>query len=412
MPADAEWRWAGEALLGQLRAVARIVTRLDAAPARDARSDSTAPRATRGQGNVAGAIALLRSNIGASTEAGRHALRLAVVASLGEALSQALGLYQGRWVAMTVFMVLKPDYASTLSRGVQRAAGTALGVLLCAAVAVLAPPGHGGLVAAAALAIALAYTLYDVNFLAFSLFLTVFIVVLLELLGVPAARTAEARVLNTLLGSALALIAYRLWPTWEGLTAQEKFARLFERQRDYAEALLREVAHPGSLDAAQLRVVESAARRARSDAVAAAVRLSHEPEHRPLTPEVAQALIATAARLAHTGLALHALALSAVGPAHATDQAQAAAPLDDLRKSIVTAMTDLACAIRNLRPPAPIPALRPLHAALRAALPSPDNALASVTDRLVDGVNTLDAILRARLAPEDAVRLPAPNQPS
>jgi hypothetical protein len=42
---------------------------------------------------------------------------------------------------------------------------------------------------------------------------------------------------------------------------------------------------------------------------------------------------------------------------------------------------------------------RPIHAALRAATAGADAALLGVTDRLVDAIDTLDAIRRANLAP-------------
>jgi hypothetical protein len=408
VPADAAWRWAGESLLGQLRAVARIVTNLEAAPGTASHGTGIARSAGHGQGTAAAAFALLRANIGISSEAGRHALRLALIATLAEVVVQAAGLYQGRWVVLTIFLVLRPDYGSTLNRGVQRAIGTALGVLLGALAAGLAQAAQGGLVAVAAVSVAAAYALFDVSYLLFSVFITSFVVVLLELLGIPAIRTAEARVFATLIGSSLALVAYFVWPTWEGFTAQEKFARLLEAHRDYGQALLRELAQPGGCDPAQLRALQRVARRARSDAEAGAARLSEEPEHPPLTSDVARALIAAVARLARAELALHALALSPQRPVRAPDPMDSAtARLDDLNAAVVTAMSRIAFALRNLQPPQPIPALRPIHAALRAATPSRDAALVTVTDQLVDAINTLDAIARTRLTPE-AVRPPQP----
>lgn len=71
--------------------------------------------------------------------------------------------------------------------------------------------------------------------------------ILLALLGLPVIPTAEAWIYDTLLESALALIAYRVWPTWEGATAQVTFATLLEAHRNYATALLLELAHPGSV---------------------------------------------------------------------------------------------------------------------------------------------------------------------
>jgi uncharacterized membrane protein YccC len=349
----------------------------------------------RRQGGFVAAVATLRANVTTTSEAGRHALRLAVIATLAEAIVQATGLYQGRWVTLTIFFVLKPDYGSTLYRGVQRALGTALGAALGAAAVQLAHPGQGGLVAAAGIGIAAAYALFDVSYLLFSVFLTAFIVVLLDLLGMPAIPTAEARFFDTFIGAALALAGYFAWPTWQGATAQEKFARLVETQRDWTAALLRELAHPGSVDAPRLRALQAAARRARSDAEAATVRLTDEPAHPPLTPEVAQALIAAVARLAHAGLALHALALSqhrATGGSNAPGGL--AAPVDDLGAALGTAMSRIACALRTLRTPQPIPALRPIHIASRDDPAERGSALFGITDRLVDAANTMDAILR------------------
>jgi hypothetical protein len=60
-------------------------------------------------------------------------------------------------------------------------------------------------------------------------------------------------------------------------------------------------------------------------------------------------------------------------------------------------MSHLALALRTLQPPPPIPALRPIHAALRSELGLLHPAFVVVTDRLVDAANTLDAILRDAL---------------
>ena len=115
-----------------------------------------------------------------------------MVAGLAEIVVQAIGLSQGRWAVLTIFLVLKPDYRTTLSRGVQRAVGTALGASLGAAAAHLAHTGPGGLMAVAGVAVAAAYALFEVSYLLFSVVLTVFIVVLLDLLGIQALPTAEA----------------------------------------------------------------------------------------------------------------------------------------------------------------------------------------------------------------------------
>jgi len=396
---EATWRWAGEALLGQLRGVARIVARLEAVSEPPASEGARTVRALRpSHGGLVSAIATLRANITPASEPGRHALRLAAATALAELFVLATGLYQGRWVTLTVFIVLKPDYGSTLYRGVHRVVGTMFGVGLGLAAALLASLGQGWLVAAAGVCIAAAYALFDLSYLLFSVFLTAYIVVLLDLLRIPAIHTTEARLLDTSIGAVLALAAYLTWPTWEGATAQEKFARLLEAHRDYLTALLRELVYPRSVDAARLRARQADARRTRSNAEAATMRLLAEPAHATLTPGVAQTLIAAVARLALAELALHALAVSRERPRVRMDATgNIAKRVDVFRAAIDMTMGQLADALRRRQRPPPIPALRPLQVALRGEATTEAMPLVEITDRLVDAANTLDAILREHL---------------
>ena len=250
---------------------------------------------------------------------------------------------------------------------------------------------------AAALWIAAAYALFDVNYLLFSLFLTAFIVGLLSFIGSSPLATAEARFLDTFIGAMIGLTAYFAWPTWEGAAAQEKFARLLEAHRDYAIGLLGALAHPGSIGATRLRLLQAAARRARSDAEAATVRLFQEPSQPPLTPAIAQTLIAAVSRLAHAELALHALALQLEGRnLRAGAPHSVVAAIDSLATALETAMRCLALALRNGVPPQPIPEFRAILAQLRNAAWSASDTMVGLTDRLVDAVDTVDAILRSR----------------
>jgi len=395
--AQAPWRWAGEALLGQLRAVARILAQFDGMPAQpSARHRESDSAVSPSEVGFIAALATLRANVTLATEAGRHAVRLAIVAGLAEAIVQGTGLSQGRWVVLTIFLVLKPDYNSTLSRSFHRAMGTALGAGLGAAAAYLGHLGQGVLIAAGGVGVAAAYALFDVNYLLFSIFLTEFIVVLLDILGIPAIRTAEARVIDTAIGAAMALIAYTVWPTWEGVTAHEKFVRLLDAHRQYVNVLLAQLARPSEIDLRQLRKLQGAARRARSDAEASTARLFDEPSHPPLTPEIARTLIAAVRRLAHAELALHALIIVRQRRAGQVELT-VAQQVNAFTAALDTALSRLIVSLKTLQPPQPTPALRPLQIGLRDKA-SVGDEFVGVTDALIDAVDTLSAILRDRVA--------------
>ena len=379
--ANADRGWAGEALSRQLRAVAGILAEVIEPAAQ--REGGVAPM-TRAPAGILSAFATLRANLTTGTEAGRHALRLALVAALVEVLVQATGLYQGRWATLTVFIVLKPDYASTVTRGAQRALGTALGAMLGTVAAYLGHAHLGGLIAAAGIFIAAAYAVVDATYFLFSVFLTAFIVALLALMGMPAIPTAEGRILETFLGAALALAGYLAWPTWAASTAHEQLARLVEAHRDYVKALLAAMGDPGTANAGVLRGLQTAAGQVRSDAEAAAARLADEPGCGPMTPQLARQMNAAVARFAHAGLALHALVLSPERPV---------IDAGDFSPALASALDRHASALRRLRPPQEIPALRGIQPVSRGT------PLAAIIDGLVEATDTLDSLLRTHLLP-------------
>ena len=399
VPADASWRWSGEELTGQLRAIARMLGALDDPPPGTRPQPGGEGRWAQWRASAATAATTLRANITGRTEAGRHALRLAAVCGVAEVLAQATDLAEGRWVALTALVVLKPDHGSTYERSVHRALGTACGALLGVAIAHFAGPGQGGLVVACALSAALAYALFRVNYLLYSIPLTVFIVVLLALLGTPAAANAEARTVDTCIGSALALCAYLVWPTWKGATAQQEFAALVATTATYITELLLACAHPGRVAPARLRALQRSARRAASNAEAAAARLQVEPPEPRLTPGFARLLLATVARLKGDALALHALALSP-----ARDPAPGHAATERLASALHAALRAAATALRALEAPPQGPDLRSLYVEVAAASGRPDRTFVDLADSLVDATESMQDLLRRRLPAPSSTR--------
>jgi uncharacterized membrane protein YccC len=405
------WNWAAEALAGQLRSAARITERLNAAePARSGGSPRPPLRPP-----ARDLLVTLRASLGTSSEAGRHALRLAAIAGLAEVIAQAADLPHGYWAALTVLIVLRPDYGSTLYRGLQRAAGTVLGAGLGVATVLLGHLGSGALLAGIGVSLFAAYAVFPVNYLFYAVFLTDFVVVLLALAGLPADQTALDRLIGTGVGTALALTAYVLWPTWERTTASEKFTRLVLAQCRFADLMLRAYSRPASQEASRARPLKLAARRARLDAEASADRLADEPDRPPLTRELAQGLVSAGHRLALATLALEA----AVGEHHArlrraglehsapvAEQDPLQERLDRLASMVRQASAQLAESLRRLGPPGRLPPLRAVQSGIPAD--SADaGALFAATDGLVDALNTTAETLSRHLAPPPAAPPPA-----
>ncbi|HYZ56416.1 MAG TPA: FUSC family protein [Streptosporangiaceae bacterium] len=423
LPRDVPWRWAAAGLLGQIRAAVRLLGRLGEGgyvPAPEA-PPAAGRRRSAWRADLTATLLTLHANAGVSTEAGRHALRLAIVAAIGEIVAQASGLPHSYWIVLTILLVLRPDYASTIYRGVQRAAGTIIGAGLGVATVLLLHTGTAVLAAATGITMTIAYAVFAVNYLLYAVFLTDFVVILLTLLGQTAGQTAAARLIGTGVGGALALIGYLTWPSWGGESAQQKIARLYEAQGRYASLVLRAFTRPGRVDAAAVQSAQLTARRARSDAEASADRLADEPPRPPMTARLAYALTGTARRVAHTSLTLHAAVSApcagADGQAAASAGADGQAAVDRFADGVEAAAAAIAGSLRSLGPPGGLPPLREMQTALYNGLNgSGDGAgadgsaqgsgglatcgmvLISSTDEFTDAFDTASDILRQNLA--------------
>src|SRR5271154_252948 len=84
-------------------------------------------------------LATLRANLWIDSPFGRHALRLAVVLSLCAFIVHQLNWQRGYWMTLTAVLVLRPDFTTTLSRGLARIAGTLVGVTVATVLVVALP---------------------------------------------------------------------------------------------------------------------------------------------------------------------------------------------------------------------------------------------------------------------------------
>ncbi len=339
------WQWAEDALLGQLRSAYRIAQRLNAAEPVRAPAGRDSPQPIRRAWRT-DAWLTVHASLGTSSEAGRHALRLAVLSALAEVIAQGSGLSHGYWIVLTIFIVLRPDYSSTLYRGLQRAAGTVVGAGLGVATVLLVKVSLPALLCGIAISLVIAYAVFTVSYLVYAVFLTDFLVVMLALLGLPPDPTAIARLIGTGIGTGLAILAYLLWPTWEGTSAAEKFARLITAQGSYGRALLRAYTRPGGAEAARLGSLQLAARRARIDAEASADRLAGEPEHAPMSASTARALAAASHRIAQALLTLGAAVAAHHASRTTTGDADLRPHLDELAAGVAQATDQIAGVLR------------------------------------------------------------------
>jgi uncharacterized membrane protein YccC len=177
-------------------------------------------------------FAMLRAILSPDSLILRYALRVAVVATAAVALGELLDLKRGYWMTITVIVILQPYTGVTTQRALQRVVGTVLGGLLTAALGGLFHDPRAILVLSFIFA-ATCVALLPVNYAAFSIFLTPTFVLLAEA-EAGDWHLVSTRIVNTLLGGALALVGSRLlWPSPEKTRLPGYMASALRANRDY-----------------------------------------------------------------------------------------------------------------------------------------------------------------------------------
>jgi len=140
-------------------------------------------------------------------------VRLMACVGVAGVTTEVLPLARSYWVILTIVIVLKPDFGSVLVRAVQRGIGTVLGAVLGAAILAVVPYGPWLLLPFAILAALLPYG-RSRNYGLFAVFLTPLVVLLIDLLTPASWYLALDRLVDTLLGCAIALlVGYLPWPS-------------------------------------------------------------------------------------------------------------------------------------------------------------------------------------------------------
>ena len=383
------------AMAGQLRAVNRMVTELSGV--RRISLPVTAANAADAMivlpSGLVSVFRQVRAALSPSSPAFRHAVRLAVVIPLATAISFVLPWQRGYWLPLSALIVLKPDFAATISRGVARIIGTGIGVLAGAAIVATLHPAGLTLIALIAVCTWAGYTVFAANYAIFAIFLTAFVILLTSAGEDSALATVENRGFDTLIGGGLAILAYLLWPTWEAGTLQAATADRFEAIRRYLSAVLNAYLDPEAGDPAALERLAGATRRAQSSVAASLTRGRGDPARsRPDIGSYAGILSAGRRIVAGT----HALA------SHLRDaRQQVAVPLAaPIVSEIDQAMSELVRSIRTGEPPRQFPDLRRAHRRLTVdtaqgqALADRRGAImVALLDPLVDAIDTAADLL-------------------
>ena len=369
-----------QALAGQLRAVGES-SQVGASEGRATEIDDIGWAA-----RLRDPLAVIRANLTPSSAVLRHAIRMAVLVSGSDLVVRYAHIGRGYWVPLTILVVLRPDFSSTLQRSVMRTAGTVVGLVLASVLVHFVPAGHWYQILLI-LIFCFGMRLAGPGNVALSaVCLAGLVVVLLTLNGFPAHATLLDRSLATLSGGALAIVAALIRPVWERELMGARLADLLVAYRTYLELIT-----APARDRVALQRARAASRLARTNAQASVDRASAELVSTPEEVDLGRSVLANSHRLIH-GL----LTVEAVRPKLL--DAGGLPELDELLRLADRSIAAAEGSLRTGKRPRGVPELRAAQAALVAVLkaapelaggPESAGALVDASDRITNSLDTI-----------------------
>jgi len=388
---------------GQLRSVERLADNATAEGEEESlQHEASMPLRLR----VGAWVEIIRANLSFRSAVFRHALRLSICVGLADAAGHSISWDRTYWIPMTVAVILKPDFTTTVSRGALRLLGTVTGLML-ATVVYHATPGTALTQLLLVGIFTFALRMYGpANYGVFSVAVSGLIVFLIAETGVAPAEVVWLRLLNTTAGGLFALFAYALWPTWERTVVSDAIADMIDATRTYFQAVIHTLNE--SPETALFSTVEAgqAWRRARSNAEASVDRTAAEPRMSSDRVDCLNSMLASSHSLANAMAALEAGFLD-------SSMRNVPSALDQFAKDVDFTLYYLSAALRGSAAATDtLPRLREDHRRLieaRQSLGDADEFVLLETDRITVTLNTLrEQVMRYVGIPEEAPsRVPA-----
>jgi uncharacterized membrane protein YccC len=325
-------------------------------------------------------VALLRANLTPSSAIARHAARIAVLLAGSDLVVRLAGFERGYWVPLTVLVVLRPDFATTLQRATMRVLGTLVGLVLATALVHWIPAGQWYAVVLVAL-LAFGMRLAGPGNVGLSaLCLAGLVVILLELYGIAAHTSVELRAVDTVVGGGLALLAMLAFPLWERQLLPDQLGALLGAYRNYLAA----ITDPAVSAEARERA-RTAARLARANAQVSVGRVRSEPVRVGARAELGETVLVHTHRIVRALMTIDAVHARAGRPIQLPE-------FKAFTAAVARTLTACEQAVRTGREPQETPRLRPLAHAV-----TDEPAVIEALDRITNSVDTLLAELHRQL---------------
>lgn len=169
----------------------------------------------------------------------KHSFRVALVCLFGFVLTHLL--FDGAhsyWVLLTIIVILKPAFSLTKARNYQRLIGTLIGGAVGFLILLLVKD-QLVLVMILILLMLGSFSFLRSNYIVFVTFVTPIVLIIFSLLGEDKAGLLQERLIDTLVGSVIAVAAsYLIFPSWESEQLQQYMQKVLKANANYLQKLI------------------------------------------------------------------------------------------------------------------------------------------------------------------------------
>jgi uncharacterized membrane protein (TIGR01666 family) len=160
--------------------------------------------------------AIFWNNLSFQSSVFRHALRVSLACLAGFLVSNWMSYgHHSYWILLTIAFILKPAFSLTKQRNIQRIVGTLAGGLIGVVILLLIANKTVHFLFMVIFMIG-AYTFMRIKYLVMVICITPYVLILFSFLGSGFKDVAQERVIDTVIGCAIAFLAsHILFPTWE-----------------------------------------------------------------------------------------------------------------------------------------------------------------------------------------------------
>lgn len=172
-------------------------------------------------------------NLNLKSENFRHALRVSGMMLVGFIIAQSTQLLHSNWILLTIMVIMKPAYSLTKERNLDRLFGTIGGALIGMFILNYVTDKYWlfGILLICMLG---TYSFQRKTYLVSVVFMTPFILILFEFLGMGSRALLIERVYDTAIGGGLAFVgSYVLLPHWEHKKLKNTLIEMLEANLAY-----------------------------------------------------------------------------------------------------------------------------------------------------------------------------------